>query len=397
MKQQKELAIKGIAQKVIPEVERGTKMVKEPKITFLQEQRYKDLAHKYILQNVNVCEIGMQNNVIELAQDTYGVNFEPTDNELTKAVKSLIKIFANNSKARALINDGVDPLLEEIAEDQDDLEKKYWTLKRCYNSLKGQMGNENYLLRVRMKKILTMIEKKLINKNCAVAQKNIRYEKVSGYLPKDEYIFSETSVQDNEVFDKKYLLFIAEEQLLDAKAEQEYNIDNKLIEYKELDEARIQALENWIAELSAEEEKIDVSNCKFHILVAGSRTIADKDFVFSNLDSILKERNLAYSDVEIIEGAAQGVDSIAAQYARINGCGLSEFPANWKTYNAERKVCVVDKGAGYKRNAEMHDYLATFPKDSRLCVCFWDGESGGTQHNFKLAVERDTELKVFRP
>jgi hypothetical protein len=29
------------------------------------------------------------------------------------------------------------------------------------------------------------------------------------------------------------------------------------------------------------------------------------------------------------------------------------------------------------------------------CLCFWDGKSKGTQHNFKLANDNGTKLKIY--
>ena len=51
------------------------------------------------------------------------------------------------------------------------------------------------------------------------------------------------------------------------------------------------------------------------------------------------------------------------------------------------------KAAGFRRNAEMHNYIKN--QDNRMCICFWDGKSTGTQHNFKLAKDADTLLYVY--
>ena len=60
------------------------------------------------------------------------------------------------------------------------------------------------------------------------------------------------------------------------------------------------------------------------------------------------------------------------------------FPADWEKFG---------KSAGYRRNFQMHEYIASFPK--RECVCFWDGKSKGTAHNFKLAEDFNMKLEVF--
>lgn len=118
------------------------------------------------------------------------------------------------------------------------------------------------------------------------------------------------------------------------------------------------------------------------VIVAGSRTFDDKDVLYRVLDHILS--NYKSEDITIIEGKAKGADRLAGEYARDRGIALIEIPAEWDKYG---------KSAGYIRNKAMHDKLAEWNK--RGCVCFWDGTSRGTAHNFDLAKENNEALVVY--
>lgn len=125
---------------------------------------------------------------------------------------------------------------------------------------------------------------------------------------------------------------------------------------------------------------------KFYCLVAGSRDFNDFGLLEKELDSFIRE-NFTAQDVQIciISGGARGADRLAERYAHIRGFELRVFPADWNTYG---------RSAGYRRNEQMHQFIAQF--DNRACICFWDGASRGTQHNFGLAERFHTPLKIIR-
>ena len=129
------------------------------------------------------------------------------------------------------------------------------------------------------------------------------------------------------------------------------------------------------------EETMDYKN-SFGLLVAGSRTFNDYTTMCSVLDYMLS--NHKNEEIVIIEGGARGADSLAKKYAEERGYKVWEFKANWEKFG---------KSAGYRRNEVMHRRLFDFEK--RGCVCFWDGESKGTSHNFGLAQKYSTPLKVW--
>jgi len=119
----------------------------------------------------------------------------------------------------------------------------------------------------------------------------------------------------------------------------------------------------------------------FYCIVAGSRSFTDYQLLSTKLDRILSNQ----SDVTIVSGCAHGADALARRYAQEHGYAYIGFPAYWKTFG---------KSAGYRRNEAMHRYISGF--EHRGCVCFWDGESRGTQHNFKLAEKYNNPLRVIK-
>lgn len=119
----------------------------------------------------------------------------------------------------------------------------------------------------------------------------------------------------------------------------------------------------------------------FYCLVVGSRSFNDYLLLQRKLDALLANQ----SEVTIVSGGAKGADAFARIYANRRGYTLKEFPADWSTYG---------KSAGYRRNREMHEFIAQFEK--RGVVAFWDGKSKGTAHSFELAKEFGNPIRVVK-
>lgn len=119
----------------------------------------------------------------------------------------------------------------------------------------------------------------------------------------------------------------------------------------------------------------------FICLVAGSRSFDDYELLSQTLDNLLSNQ----PKVAIVSGGAKGADSLAERYAREHNLPLKVFPADWNRFG---------KSAGYKRNRQMHEFIAKF--QNRGCVCFWGGKSKGIQHNFKLCDEFKNPLRIKR-
>ena len=77
------------------------------------------------------------------------------------------------------------------------------------------------------------------------------------------------------------------------------------------------------------------------VIVAGSRSITDIEFVFDTLDNINMEIT------EVVCGMAKGVDIIGKEWAETKGIPVKEFPAAWGTYG---------RAAGPIRNGQMAAY-----------------------------------------
>ena len=122
----------------------------------------------------------------------------------------------------------------------------------------------------------------------------------------------------------------------------------------------------------------------FYLLVAGSRNYNNYSEFTKSMDILLKTQVSMGKEIVIVSGGARGADFLAEKYAKDKGYKVKVFKANWDLYG---------KSAGYKRNAEMHDFLSK--QQSRGCVCFWDMNSPGTKNNFGLCQKNKTPLRVF--
>ena len=116
------------------------------------------------------------------------------------------------------------------------------------------------------------------------------------------------------------------------------------------------------------------------ILVAGSRNYYD----YAEFSEVMNYTHKKYNISEIVSGGARGADSLAERYAKENNIPIKVFKADWDKYG---------KSAGFIRNADMHNYLSQF--EDRMCLCFWDGQSRGTAHNFKLSKDNNTRLVCY--
>ena len=118
------------------------------------------------------------------------------------------------------------------------------------------------------------------------------------------------------------------------------------------------------------------------VIIAGSRTITQKNIVFASffwgLAKFVEEGcKLPLGEIEIVSGNAEGVDKIGEEMALLFKLRLTVFPANWKVYG---------KKAGYLRNVEMGDY-------ADVLIAVWDGKSKGTKMMIDIAKKKG--LKVY--
>jgi len=103
-----------------------------------------------------------------------------------------------------------------------------------------------------------------------------------------------------------------------------------------------------------EANKMPVPNRRFRIVIAGSRSISNYNYIRETLKSL--------PPCTIISGGARGVDLLGERAAKELGLPVERFPANWELYG---------KKAGFIRND-------TLLKEGDMLIAFWDGSSPGT-------------------
>lgn len=118
------------------------------------------------------------------------------------------------------------------------------------------------------------------------------------------------------------------------------------------------------------------------VIIAGSRTISDYDFLKSTLKSAKLIDNL--NNIEVISGGAKGVDTLARQYAIDNNLKLTEMKPDYNGKN--------NKFAPLKRNIDMAKY-------GDILIAIWDGKSTGTNHmiNEMRKLGKPTYVVIYSP
>lgn len=113
---------------------------------------------------------------------------------------------------------------------------------------------------------------------------------------------------------------------------------------------------------------------EFHnLLVTGGRGYANRLIlaqVLTAAKAALDEK-LGFKNVRLHHGGAKGADSLAAEYASLNGWGVVERKADWDEHG---------RAAGPIRNQQMVDW-----SNAVLCISFPGGV--GTADCVKRAVE----------
>lgn len=110
------------------------------------------------------------------------------------------------------------------------------------------------------------------------------------------------------------------------------------------------------------------------VLVSGSRTINN----FLTVQQAIVESPWWPTEVErFIIGDADGVDSLAYEFAQEHETPVEIFEAEWQRYG---------KGAGPIRNSEMVD-------KADCLIAIWDSESPGTEDAIQKAI--GSGLDVF--
>lgn len=115
------------------------------------------------------------------------------------------------------------------------------------------------------------------------------------------------------------------------------------------------------------------------LLVAGSRNVSDKDFVFKCIDKVYHK----YKFKNIVVGDSKGVGKVAKQYADEKEFGIECFKADWNIYGQK---------AGEIRNTKMVKELEIDDKG----IAIWDGKSKDALDCINKLKKENKLLYVFR-
>lgn len=119
------------------------------------------------------------------------------------------------------------------------------------------------------------------------------------------------------------------------------------------------------------------------IIIAGGREITNVSVLQAALDSCPFLDDIT----EVVTGAARGIDTLADQWAEVNGIDRTIFPANWNKYN---------KAAGQIRNKRMLDYiLLSYPSCGLIAV---PGNGPGTRGMIDLVQKAGIgNIHIYEP
>ena len=112
--------------------------------------------------------------------------------------------------------------------------------------------------------------------------------------------------------------------------------------------------------------------------IVGSRSITDKEYVFSALNFYLA-RLLEENEVVVVSGGAIGIDSLGAQWAGLRKLKTEIYLPDWQTHG---------KKAGFLRNQQIID-------NSDYLIAITTG-SNGTADSIKRAVKKNIPIKIIQ-
>ena len=118
---------------------------------------------------------------------------------------------------------------------------------------------------------------------------------------------------------------------------------------------------------------------EFKVIVAGSRDFNDYELLKEIMDNLLLVKKDTHKIV-IVSGMAAGADTLGIKYAKERNYTVDYHPAAWNEFG---------KRAGYLRNEKMAN-------TADACVCFWDGNSRGTNHMINIANDKGIPTRVVK-
>lgn len=115
--------------------------------------------------------------------------------------------------------------------------------------------------------------------------------------------------------------------------------------------------------------------------IVGTRTYTDYNKFLEVVHAILDRYGIVPS--VIVSGGADGVDTLAEDYAKEFEIAPQVFEAKWIDENG-----LFDRGAGMKRNAFIIEY-------ADFVIAIWDGKSKGTKNSITRAKNLNKPLVIY--
>lgn len=112
------------------------------------------------------------------------------------------------------------------------------------------------------------------------------------------------------------------------------------------------------------------------VIISGSRTIQDKDLVWTALE------NTKFEITTLFSGGAQGVDLLGEEWAKSKGIPVVCYKPHYSIDNPRH--------APLLRNIDM-------ARDGDALIAIWDGKSRGTAHMIECMekLKKPTEIVVL--
>jgi hypothetical protein len=117
---------------------------------------------------------------------------------------------------------------------------------------------------------------------------------------------------------------------------------------------------------------------KKNLIVAGGREFSNSLLLETELNNVLRFGKKYGYEFTILSGNARGADKMGIRFAKSNNLPFLLFIPDWMGNG---------RSAGILRNLEM-------AKAADFCLCFWDGESPGTNHMRKICKRQNIVLRT---
>lgn len=132
----------------------------------------------------------------------------------------------------------------------------------------------------------------------------------------------------------------------------------------------------------------------YHVIIAGSRTITDYQFIAQRMDTLLKKKAETHQIV-VFCGGAKGADAVGRKYAEERGYQVVTFRAKWEKIRRKgarikyrKDGSKYDAAAGMVRNQEMAER-------AHACVVFIENNSSGSCDMIQRAKNHKLALRVY--